>query len=248
MEKSNPTENTAVMNDHIVKSYDYEMHNLNQELMRMGTLVRDQLRSAVDALEERDEKLAKRVRKNDRQVDAINADIEERVMNILALRHPVAIDLRDTVAALKIARELERIGDIAQNIAMRTTVIIDGDKVKGTGNTVKMGRLVTKVISDVLAAYTAKDADFAEQIWADDEAVDDYCNKIFHQVLSGMMTDNSNINASTQITFVAKNLERAGDHVTNIAASIYYIIHGDHLNEKRPKSDLTSTTTFEAKK
>ncbi len=227
--------------EHIVKSFDEEMHALAAEQSRMEQLVRDQLESAIDALEGRDSKRAKRVRKNDRQVDAINADIEERVMQILALRHPLAVDLRETVAALKIARELERIGDLAKNIAMRTRVIVDFDKVKGVKDIVKMGRLVTAAIDKVIVADKARDPEAAIEIWNDDEKIDNYCNEIFTIVLTGMMTDNSNINACTQMTFVAKNLERIGDHVTNIAASIYYVATGDHIDEQRPKADTTST-------
>ena len=230
------------MSDHIVKSFDDEMQALSTELGRMGELVTNQIESAMQALRDRDVQQANRVKLNDKQVDAINDDIEERVMAILALRHPYAVDLRDTIAALKIARELERIGDLAKNTAMRTGVIIEDDKLKGTGKILKMGKQVAKTVGLVMQAYKDRDADLAIDIWHDDERIDDYCNAIFHTVLTGMMADNSSINAATQMTFVAKNLERIGDHATNIASAIHFVVTAESIREKRPKSDRTSTT------
>ncbi len=230
------------MSDHIVKSFDDDMKALSEELSRMGKLVRDQLGSAIDALEQRNVQLAKRVRKNDKQVDAINADIEERVMTILALRNPVAVDLRETIAALKIARELERIGDIAKNTAKRTSVIVESEPVNGIEKLIEMGRLATTTVDAVFNAYAARDVEQALRIRISDQEIDTYCNEIFHIVLSGMMTDNSNINACSQMTFIAKNLERVGDQVTNIAEAIHYVVTGDHIEARRPKNDKTSST------
>lgn len=232
------------MRDHIVKSFDDEMTGLSGELMRMGNLVVDQIDSAMMSLKSRDAQMAERVRKNDKQVDAINDDIEERVMSILALRHPYAVDLRDTIAALKIARDLERIGDLAKNCAMRTRVIIEDDKIKGTKKILKMGKQVSANVANVMKAYDARDPEGALVIWFGDEAIDNYCNAIFETVLTGMMADNSSINACTQMTFVAKNLERMGDHATNIASSIHFVVTAESIHEKRPKSDITSTTIF----
>jgi len=230
------------MSEHIVKSFDEEMNALSDELVRMGHLVVGQIEGAVSALKNRDMQEANRVARNDKQVDAINDDIEERVMAILALRHPFAVDLRDTIAALKIARELERIGDLAKNTAMRTGVIIEDDKLKGTGKILKMGKQVIKTVGLVMDAYKNRDAELAIEIWHDDERIDDYCNAIFHTVLTGMMADNSSINAATQMTFVAKNFERIGDHATNIASATHFVVTAESIREKRPKSDRTSTT------
>jgi len=189
------------MGDHIVKSFDEEMSGLSAELVRMGELVVDQIKSAMKALKSRDMQMAERVNKNDKQVDAINDDIEERVMSILALRHPYAVDLRETIGALKVARELERIGDLAKNCAMRTGVILEDDKIKGTKKILKMGKQVTANVETVMKAYKNKDEDLALEIWFGDEAIDNYCNAIFETVLTGMMADNSSINACTQMTF-----------------------------------------------
>jgi len=232
------------MGEHIVKSFDEEMSGLSTELGRMGELVVDQIKSAMKALKSRDMQMADRVNKNDKQVDAINDDIEERVMSILALRHPYAVDLRETIAALKVARELERIGDLAKNCAMRTGVILEDDKIKGTKKILKMGKQVTANVQTVMKAYKDKDADLALEVWFGDEAIDDYCNAIFETVLTGMMADNSSINACTQMTFVAKNLERIGDHATNIASAVHFVVTAESIREKRPKSDRTSTTRY----
>ncbi len=232
------------MGDHIVKSFDDEMKGLSVELTRMGELVVDQIKSAMKSLKARDPQMAERVTKNDKQVDAINDDIEERVMAILALRHPYAVDLRDTIAALKIARELERVGDLAKNCALRTSVIIEDDKIKGTKKILKMGKQVAANLSTVMEAYRNRDAELALDIWAGDAAIDEYCNEIFETVLTGMMADNSSINACTQMTFFAKNLERIGDHATNIASAIHFVVTAESIREKRPKSDRTSTTIY----
>lgn len=232
------------MGEHIVKSFDEEMDGLSSELARMGDLVVDQINSAMKSLKTRDAQLADRVKKNDLQVDAINDDIEERVMSILALRHPYAVDLRLTIAALKIARELERIGDLAQNCALRTSVIIEDDKIKGTKKILKMGKQVSANVATVMDAYKNRDEETAIEIWAGDEAIDEFCNSIFEIVLTGMMADNSSINACTQMTFVAKNLERIGDHATNIASAIHFVVTAESIRGKRPKKDRTSTTIY----
>ena len=232
------------MGEHIVKSFDEEMDGLSSELARMGDLVVDQINSAMKSLKTRDAQLADRVKKNDLQVDAINDDIEERVMSILALRHPYAVDLRLTIAALKIARELERIGDLAQNCALRTSVIIEDDKIKGTKKILKMGKQVAANVATVMEAYRNRDEETAIEIWAGDEAIDEFCNSIFEIVLTGMMADNSSINACTQMTFVAKNLERIGDHATNIASAIHFVVTAESIRGKRPKKDRTSTTIY----
>lgn len=233
------------MNEHIVTSFNDVMEELSGEILHMGRLVRKQLNGALKALDTRNPDLAKRIRKNDKQVDAINDDIEERVMNILALRQPVAVDLRETIAALKIARELERIGDLARNTAKRSKVILDDEPIDGMEEIAKMGEVAVKIVEDVMAAYEARDVEKAIAVWNADEEIDDYCNTVFTQLLSGMMVDNSNINACTQMTFVAKNLERVGDHATNIAESIHYVLTGDRIDERRPKSDKTSSTIVE---
>ncbi len=232
------------MSEHIVSSFDEDMKGLRTELFRMGHLVVDQVNSCVKALKSRDDQLANRVHLNDKQVDAINDDIEERVMSILALRHPYAVDLRETIAALKVARELERIGDLAKNCAMRIGVIITDDKVKGTKKINKMGKQVSANVAMAMKAYEDRDTDLALDVWFGDEAIDDYCNAVFETVLTGMMADNSNINGATQMTFFAKNLERMGDHATRIASATHYVVTAESIREKRPKSDRTSTTRY----
>ena len=232
------------MSDHIVTSFNEDMSGLKVELVRMGQLVVDQIDSAVKSLKTRDVQLANRVRLNDKQVDAINDDIEERVMGILALRHPFAVDLRETIAALKIARELERIGDLAKNCAMRVSVIVEDDKVKGYKKIVKMGQQVSANVTMVMEAYADRDVEKALDVWFGDEAIDNFCNQVFETVLTGMMADNSNVNACTQMTFFAKNLERMGDYATRIASATHYVVTAESIREKRPKADRTSTTRY----
>lgn len=232
------------MSEHIVSSFNEDMEGLKAELVRMGELVVDQIDSAVKSLKSRDTQLSNRVRLNDKQVDAINDDIEERVMAILALRHPFAVDLRETIAALKIARELERIGDLAKNCAMRVGVVVEDDKIKGTKKITKMGKQVSANVALVMQAYADRDVDTALEVWFGDEAIDDFCNAVFETVLTGMMADNSNINAATQLTFIAKNFERMGDHATRIASATHYVVTAESIREKRPKSDRTSTTRY----
>lgn len=232
------------MSEHIVSSFNEDMEGLKAELVRMGVLVVDQIDSAVKSLKSRDVQLSNRVRLNDKQVDAINDDIEERVMAILALRHPFAVDLRETIAALKIARELERIGDLAKNCAMRVGVVIEDDKIKGTKKITKMGKQVSANVALAMKSYSERDMDTALEVWFGDEAIDDFCNAVFETVLTGMMADNSNINACTQLTFIAKNFERMGDHATRIASATHYVVTAESIREKRPKSDRTSTTRY----
>lgn len=232
------------MSEHIVTSFNEDMSELKAELIRMGHLVVDQIDAAVKSLKTRDLQLAKRVHLNDKQVDAINDDIEERVMAILALRHPFAVDLRETIAALKVARELERIGDLAKNCAMRVSVIIEDDKVKGANKIVKMGKQVSANVAMSMSALKDRNIDLALDVWFGDTAIDEYCNQVFERVLTGMMVDNSNINACTQMTFFAKNLERMGDHATRIASATHYVVTADSIREKRPKNDQTSTTRY----
>lgn len=229
------------MNEHIVTSFNDDMTELSAELRRMGDLVQKQLVGALQALTIADADLAERIRKNDKQVDAINDDVEERVMNILALRQPVAIDLRETIAALKISHELERIGDLAKNIAKRSKVILETDSVSGMGPIKDMGRLVVKITEDVMSAFEQRDVERTLMVWNDDEAIDDYCNRAFTELLTEMMEDRRNVNACAHLTFVAKNLERVGDHATNIAESIHYMLTGENIDERRPKSDRTSS-------
>lgn len=229
------------MNEHIVTSFNDSMTELSSELIRMGDLVQKQLEGALQALTIRDADLAERIRKNDKQVDAINDDIEERVMSILALRQPVAIDLREVVAALKISHELERIGDLAKNIAKRSKVIIETQDVSGMKPIKDMGRLAVKITEDVMTAFEMRDLERTLMVWNDDEAIDDYCNRAFTELLTGMMEDKTQVNACAHLTFVAKNLERVGDHATNIAESIHYMLTGEKIDERRPKSDRTSS-------
>jgi len=230
------------MSTHIVSSFSDVIGHLTSEIANMGQQVTAQLRDVLEALESRDLELARRVRKADKEIDDRHDQIEAQVLDVLALRHPVAVDLRQTITALKISHELERIGDLASNIAKRSEVILSLEPVSGMDKISKMGEVAIKIVDDVIAAYVEASAEQAIAVWTADQEIDEYCNEIFASLLTDMMERKSNVNACSQMTFVAKNLERVGDHATNIAESVHYALTGEKIGEKRPKNDQTSST------
>jgi phosphate transport system protein len=159
---------------------------------------------------------------------------------MLALRQPMAQDLREIVAALKISSDIERIGDYAANVAKRAIALTQSPPMRPVGGIARMGRLVQQIIKDVLDAYGAKDADKAVAAWKRDQDVDDMYNSLFREMLTYMMEDPRNIGPSTHLMFIAKNIERIGDHATNIAEIVHYLVRGEDIAESRPKSDRTS--------
>jgi len=233
------------MSNHIVSSFSDAIEQLTNEIVGMGRRVAAQLTDVLEALESRDMEKARHVRLSDQAIDELHAKIEEQVLDILALRQPVAIDLRQTIAALKISHELERIGDLASNIAKRAEVILSLDPIAGMDKLSKMGGVSVKIVSDVIVAYADADLEKAVLVWNADQEIDEYCNEVFVSLLTDMMESTSNVNACSQMTFVAKNLERIGDHATNIAEAIHYAAMGEKIGHKRPKNDQTSSTIVE---
>lgn len=233
-------------NAHIVKSFDDELSHIESMILEMGGLVETQIHESAEALVARDLDLAAKVRKGDKAVDQLETKIDELTLRTLALRQPMATDLRHVISALKIAANLERIGDYAKNIAKRTTVLVDQSPVGTSEKTVKrMAAMVQKMVADVLNAYSEKDLVMADEIRDRDEEVDHMHNTLFRELLTYMMEDPRNITACMHMLFIAKNLERMGDHTTAIAEQIHYVITGSVPEDKRPKGDVTSRISAE---
>jgi phosphate transport system protein len=228
------------MSDHIVSAFDQNMRVLAEGVERMGMRVAEQLKTAIDAIERRDLALAEKARRMDSEIDKLCDETEKRVVKILALRNPVAVDLRATIAALQISRELERVGDLAKNIAKRSAVIFQEPTGPADVAMIEMGRRSLKLLRDVGAAYRANDDKACLAVWNSDEEIDERCNSVFELVLKNLSADKSNVGASVQMLFVAKNLERIGDHATNIAEAVHFILTGEKLEDARPKHDETS--------
>lgn len=226
--------------EHIVKSYDTELGRLAAIISQMGGLAEAQLASAIQALVRRDSDLAGQVIRSDAQVDALEVQVDQLAIKVLALRQPVASDLRDVVVALRISADIERMADYAANVAKRAIAMNTAPAVRPVNSVPRMGALVLAMIKDVLDAYAARDAEKAMQVWQRDGEVDEMYNSLFRELLTYMMEDPRAISSCTHLLFIAKNIERIGDHATNVAELIHYAVHGQTLKEARPKSDTTS--------
>ena len=226
------------MADHIVKAYDEELNHLAADVARMGGLAEAEVSDALDTITHRDLTLVQTVIERDLKLDALDSEIERRTIRLIALRQPVAQDLRRTVAAMKIAQNLERIGDLAKNIAKRGAVLADTEPVTPLTRSIdRMGRLVAGRLKEVLDAYTTGDIDRAISVWSQDDEVDEHYDSLFRELLTYMMGDPRTITAGAHLLFIAKNLERIGDHATNIAEIVHYEISGEELPTDRPKWD-----------
>ena len=231
--------------DHIVKTFDEDLTQMINMIAEMGGLAESQLAEAVMALVRRDEALAARVIDHDERQDELEEDIEAQVIRLLALRQPMALDLRTVVAALKIAAELERIGDYAKNVAKRSLTLMQTQPVGNAANTImRMGSIAGDMIHNVIDAYLNKDIVKADEVRARDQDVDQLHTGLFRELLTYMMEDPRNITACTHLLFVAKNIERIGDHATNIAESVHYLVAGERNERERSKQDLSSSTVI----
>ena len=235
------------MAEHIVKSFHDQLESLATAFEQMGGLCETQLTDAIDAMARRDLGLAEKIVELDQKIDALESQIELQAIRLLALRQPLASDLRETLGALKISVDLERIGDLAKNVAKRAIVVsrevTDQHLVQGL---VRMGRLSLTQLKNVLDAYARRDVNAAMTVWKCDDEIDEIYNSLFRELLTYMMEDPKKIGPSTHLLFIAKNFERIGDHATNIAETISYIVTGAKMSDPRPKSDKTSSTTVDA--
>jgi phosphate transport system protein len=233
-------ESTNMAHDHTVKSFDVELRRLIQEIAQMGGLAEEQLAQAIDALARRDSEAATKVIESDRRIDLMEHDAGTLAVRILALRQPMATDLREVVAAIKISSDIERIGDYAKNIAKRALQLNQLGPLRPVSSIPRMGRLAQQIVKDVLDAYVEKDAALALAAWRRDEEIDDLYTSLFRELLTYMMEDPRNIGPSTHLLFIAKNIERIGDHATNIAETVHFLALGRTIDETRPKGDTTN--------
>ena len=214
---------------HTIKAFDDDLDRLRALIGEMGGLAEQAIGEAMRCLVERDTEGAARIVEDDKKIDAIEAETERRAVQLIALRAPMAGDLRDVVAALKISGVVERIGDYAKNIAKRVRLLESGSKIEPLSLMPEMARIATGMVRDVLKAFVERDADAALRVIERDRAVDDFYDSLFRALLTHMMENPHNIGQAAHLLFVAKNLERVGDHATNIAEMVYYAATGDHM-------------------
>ncbi len=237
------------MMEHTIKAFDADLQDLTRVVVEMGGLAERQIVNALEALSKHDTNLAQRVIADDAKIDALQREIEEKSILTIARRQPMAVDLREIVGALRVSNDLERIGDLAKNIAKRVSAL-DGDfqaqqVMRGVEH---MTDLVLAQIKDVLDSFARRDAVKAMAVWRSDEEIDAVNNSLFRELLTYMMEDPRNISYCIHLLFCAKNIERMGDHATNIAETVYYMAEGRPLAEERPKGDTTATTSMPFRK
>ena len=231
-----------MVSEHILKNYDEELSRLTNSLTAMGGLAESQLAASLQALVRRDSELAADVVANDARVDQLEREVEAQAIRLLALRQPMARDLREIVSSLKIASDLERICDYAANVAKRSIALNQAPAVKPAFAVPRMGKAAQKQVKDVLDAYVQRDPKKALDVWRADEELDELYTSLFRELLTYMMEDPRSITAGTHLLFMAKNIERIGDHTTNIAETIYYLVNGTPLTETRQKRDRSSSS------
>ena len=226
--------------NHLVKRYDEELKRLRAMMAEMGGIVESQVALAARAILNRDNDAAAKAIAQDPGVDALERDVEQFVVRMLALRQPMAADLRFIVGSLKMTGDLERIGDYATNVAKRSIVLAQFAMPFPLAGVAHMCQLVQEQLKNIIDAVGAGDPDKAVEVWRADHTVDDVYNGIFRELITYMMEDPRNITPCTHLLFIAKNLERIGDHTTNIAETVYYAVRGEVLPDARPKGDTSA--------
>ena len=223
---------------HIASAFDRDLEGIQAMIMKMGGLVEVAITNAAKALETRDEELAEQVRKADKLIDALEEQINTEAARLIALRAPIATDLRTVLSVMKIAANLERIGDYAKNLAKRTSVLVQMSDVEGSAGAIRrMAKEVELMLKDALDSYIQRDVALAENVITHDHEVDQMYNALFREFLTFMMEDPRNITACMHLHFIAKNIERMGDHVTSISEQVIYLVSGELPDESRPKGD-----------
>jgi phosphate transport system protein len=223
--------------EHLVKSFDSDLKKLRDMMTEMGGIVESQVAMAAEAIQNRDAETATRVVSEDPRVDALEREIEQYVIRMLALRQPMAADLRMVVASLKVTGDLERIGDYAANVAKRSIVLGQFNLPYSLAGLAHMAHMVQDQLKSIIDALGTNDTAKAVEVWRSDRVVDDIYNALFRELITYMMEDPRNITPCTHLLFIAKNLERIGDHATNIAETVYYAVEGEVLPDTRPKGD-----------
>jgi phosphate transport system protein len=227
--------------DHTAKAFDTDLQEITRKVAEMGGMVEQQIADAVRALVDRDLELGERVIVMDPQIDGMQRDIEEKAILTIARRQPMAVDLREVVGAMRVCNDLERMGDHAKHLGKRV-VALDGDfypqkLIRGVEH---MAELVSTLLKQVLDAYASRDLAAALAVWKGDEEVDSMCTSLFRELFTYMMEDPRNITFCMHLMFCAKDIERMGDHATNIAETVYYMIEGRQITDQRPKGDPTN--------
>ena len=229
------------MAEHTIKAFDDDIDRLRGLIAEMGGRAEAAIENAMLALQRQDKELAAQVVADDKRIDAIEAEVEKLVIQVIALRAPMANDLRDVIAALKIVGVVERIGDYAKNIAKRVPVLSDTKGIEPISILPAMARSVSDMVRAVLDAYARRDAEGAVRVAESDRTVDDFYNSIFRALLTHMMENPHTLTASTHLLFIAKNLERIGDHATNVAEMVYYAATGHQMAERAKGEDPLAT-------
>jgi phosphate transport system protein len=222
---------------HIVSAFDDDLIMVQAKLSEMGGLAEELLSNAIDAIKTRDPKLARETVARDKRLDALEVEVEQLATRVIALRQPLAQDLRLLITALKMASTLERVGDLAKGIAKRAEPMASERPTRVSGSIVRMGNQVLGQLTEVLDAFTSRETALAVAVWRRDVEIDEMYNSIFREVVTYMMEDPKLISMGSQLLFLAKNLERIGDHTTHIAEMIYYVVEGDRLGDERPKGE-----------
>ena len=223
---------------HIARAFDRDLEAVQALVLRMGGLVEAALSDAADALESRDDALADKVRQGDRAIDGLEEQVQAECARLIAIRAPAAIDLRTVLSVMKIAASLERCGDYAKNLAKRSLVLSQMTPIEGAAGSIRrMARLVSMLLKNALDAYIARDAVLAEEVRQQDLDVDQMYTALFREFLTHMMEDPRNITACMHLHFIAKNIERVGDHATTIAEQVIYLATGSRPGEARPKRE-----------
>ena len=220
------------MNEHTVKAFDTDIGQLRGLISEMGGLAEEAIAKAMQALQRSDLILAAEVRAGDRRIDELEAEVESLAVRIIALRAPLAIDLREVVAAMKIAGVVERIADYAKNIAKRVPLIESEHRIEPVSILPAMGRMAAEMVRDALDAFAARDAAEAARVWHSDPPLDDFYDSIFRTLVTFMVENPATITQVAHLLFIAKNLERIGDHATNVAEMVYFAATGEHLADR----------------
>jgi phosphate transport system protein len=233
------------MSEHIVSSYDADLQDLRRSISEMGGIAEKMLVDSVNALVRSDTPLAQAVISSDTRLDVLQRDVEEHAILMIARRQPLAVDLRETISAIRVSGDVERIGDLAKNIAKRA-LAISGQyhSQKIVAGVQHMSDLVLAQLKDVLDAYAQQNVAAAVDVWQRDGAIDSLYTSLFRELLTYMMEDPRNISFCTHLLFCAKNIERIGDHTTNIAETIHFLVTGETIAAERPKNDRSSFTTL----
>ena len=235
-----------MMNEHTARAFDVDLQDLSRMVAEMGGLAEKQIADSVDALAKRDAVRANRVIVADAAIDNLQREIEERSVLTIARRQPMAVDLREIVSALRIANDLERIGDLAKNIAKRVMPITaDFHPQKLIRGVEHMSALVLTQLKQVLDSYASHDLEKALAVWKGDEEIDAMCTSLFRELLTYMMEDPRHITFCIHLMFSAKNIERMGDHATNIAETVYFMVQGRPITDERPKGDTLAALAAE---